>query len=41
MNDEMRKEVLKMIREEVPKIIEELFSKSLRQLREFFLQNIN
>ena len=40
LNDNDKAEILKMIREEVPKIVESLFSRSLRQLREFFINNI-
>ncbi len=41
LSDQDKKEIIEMIRKEVPKIIENLFSRSLRQLREFFIRNIN
>lgn len=41
MTPEMKKEIRAMIREEVTKLIPELFSRSLRQLREFFISQIN
>lgn len=41
LTEEDKKEILKMIREETPKVIESLFSRTLRQLREFFISNIN
>ena len=34
-------QVRKIVREEFKKLIPEFFSKSLRQLREYFLANIN
>lgn len=34
-------EIRKIVREEIKKMIPELFSRSLRQLREFFISQIN
>ena len=34
-------EIKKMIRDEFTKLIPEFFSRSLRQLREYFISNIN
>lgn len=38
--DEMRKEVRQMIREELPKLIPELFGRTMLQIKEFFIKNI-